>query len=110
MPPWLSWVYLLAAVILSALGTTMMKVSHGFKRKLPTLLTFVCYSLFLIPLNLALKEIPVSVVYAVWSGLGTVFVTVIGLMFFKERLTLLKVVAIFLIILGVIGLELGPGR
>ena len=53
-----------------------------------------------------LKEIPVSIAYAVWAGMGTALVAVIGILYFKETLNTAKLVSIALIITGVVGLHL----
>lgn len=57
-------------------------------------------------MNIVLKRIDVGVVYAVWSGLGTVLVVLIGILWFREPATTLRIVSISLIILGVIGLNI----
>lgn len=104
------WVMLFLAIIMEASGTTMMKLSRGFTRLAPTIAMFVLYLGGLIPLNLALRRIEISVAYAIWSGVGTVFITIIGIIFFKEHVSPIKLISIALVILGVIGLELSQGR
>ncbi len=107
----MSWLYLFLAIILEVLGTTSMKLSEGFTKTLPSIVMFVFYLLSLISLTLALKKVDVSVAYAVWSGLGTTLIAIIGIFYFKEPSTTLKLVSIGLIITGVIGLNLsGAGH
>ena len=100
------WLYLILAIVLEVAGTTSMKLSQGFSRLLPSVMIFVFYALSFAGLTLALKRIDVSVAYAIWSGLGTALITVIGLAYFKEPATLVKILSIALIILGVAGLNL----
>jgi len=102
----MSWVLMIIAILFEVSGTTMMKLSEGFTRRLPTILMFVFYGIGFIPLNLAMRRLPVSVVYAVWSGLGIVLIAIIGLAVFKEPLTPIKVISILLIIAGIVGLNL----
>jgi small multidrug resistance pump len=102
----MSWLLLIVAIILEVSGTTCMKLSHGFSRRSPTILMFAFYGLGFIPLNLALRRIDLSVAYAIWSGMGTAIVTVIGILYFKEPANLIKVMSIALIIIGLIGLNL----
>jgi small multidrug resistance pump len=104
-----SWVYLSAAILLEVSGTVSMKFSQGFSRLWPTVAMFVFYGLSLAAMNLALKQIEVSIVYAVWSGVGTALISAIGIFWFREPVTALKMVSIFLIIIGVIGLNLKAG-
>ncbi|RKZ81026.1 MAG: QacE family quaternary ammonium compound efflux SMR transporter [Gammaproteobacteria bacterium] len=101
-----SWLILIAAIVLEVAGTTAMKLSDGFTRPLPSVLLVVFYLFSLAALTLALKRIDVSVAYAIWAGMGTVLVAIVGVLWFREPLTLLKVVSILLIAVGVVGLHL----
>ncbi|MEJ2071080.1 MAG: SMR family transporter [Syntrophobacterales bacterium] len=58
---------------------------------------------------MVLKKIEVSTAYAIWSGVGTALIAAVGILYFKESLTLLKLVSLVLVILGVIGLNLRGG-
>jgi small multidrug resistance pump len=99
--------YLLLAILLEVAGTTSMKLSDGFNVMLPSILIFVFYSLSFVFLTLTLKRLEVSFVYAIWSGLGTLLIAVIGIFFFHESVTLIKILSLFLIIGGIVGLRLG---
>jgi small multidrug resistance pump len=103
------WVYLILAIFFEVLGTTCMKLSQGFTRTLPSILIFVFYGACFSVLTLALKKIDVSLAYAVWSGMGTALIATIGILWFKEPLTLWKMISLALIIAGVIGLNLSGG-
>lgn len=100
------WILLAIAIAAEVAGTTFMKLSFGFTKLVPSILMAVAYLLSLSVLNLALKGIPVSVAYAIWSGMGTVLVAGVGWALFSEQMSLLKLVSILLIILGVVGLNL----
>jgi len=99
------WVYLILAIALEVTGTTLMKMSNGLTKLLPTLGMLINYTSCFAIFALALKKIPVSVAYAIWSGVGTALIAIIGLLVFKENFNLLKVVSICLIIAGVVGLN-----
>jgi small multidrug resistance pump len=105
----MSWLYLILAILLEVCGTTSMKLSQGFTKLVPSILIFVFYCLSFSSITLALKQIDVSVAYAVWSGLGTALIAIVGILWFREPFTSLKVASIALIIAGVIGLNLGGG-
>jgi len=105
----MAWFYLLAAIILEVSGTTCMKLSQGFTRLLPSVLLFIFYGLSFTCLTLVLKKIEVSIAYAVWSGLGTAIIATIGILYFQESMGPLKLVSLALVIIGVIGLNLGGG-
>ena len=102
-----AWIYLAGAIVLEVAGTTNMKLSHGFSRLLPSVLLFVFYALAFIGLTVALKRLDLSIAYAIWAGVGTILTALIGFVLFKEPVTVWKVISIALIIVGVIGLELG---
>lgn len=105
----MSWVYLTLAILTEVAGTTSMKLSEGFARFLPSVLIFVFYGISFSFTTLALKKLDLSVVYAIWSGLGTALVVIVGILYIKEQVTLIKIVSICLIVFGLIGLNLGRG-
>jgi len=94
------------AILMEVCGTTSMKLSAGFTRLIPSMLIFIFYGLAFTMLTLALKKLDVSIAYAVWSGLGTALIAIIGFVVFREPITLVKVISLTLIILGVIGLRI----
>ena len=104
------WLYLAIAIVLEVIGTTSMKLSAGFTKTIPSILMFVFYLASLAVLTLALKKIDASVAYAVWAGLGTALIATIGIVYFHESATLLKIISILLIIAGVVGLHLSGAK
>lgn len=101
-----SWLLLGLAIVLEVAGTVCLKLSDGLSNVWATAGIVVFYILSFIPLAYAVKQIDVSVAYAVWAGLGIVLITAIGVISFDEPLTWLRVACIALIILGVVGLNL----
>ena len=83
-----------------------MKLSNGFTKVLPSVFVFVFYGICYWLLALALDTIEMSVAYAVWAGLGTVAISIIGVVALKEPINFLKTVGIILIASGVVILEL----
>jgi len=104
------WFLLAGAIALEVAGTTSMKLSGGFSRLFPSVLMFVFYAGSFVALSFALKKIEVSVAYAIWAGVGTALVAAIGVLFFREAATALKLVSILLIVAGVVGLNLSGAR
>lgn len=99
------WLYLILAIVMEVLGITSMKLSEGFTKIVPSILLFIFYGLCFSCLTLAIKKIDVSVAYGVWSGLGTALIALIGIYWFKEPVTAIKLTSLALIIVGVIGLN-----
>lgn len=102
----MGWVYLISAILLEVSGTMSMKFSEGLTKVVPSILIFIFYGLSLSLLTLALKTIPVSMAYAIWSGIGTALIAVIGLYFFNESFDFVKWTGIVLIIGGVVLINL----
>ena len=102
----MSWLLLVASIVLEVLGTMSMKLSEGFTKPLYSALVAVFYALSIAGLALVLKRIEMSVAYAVWSGLGTAFIAMVGVSVFGEALSVIKVVALVLIVVGVVMLNM----
>ena len=97
---------LVVAIVLEVVGTTNMKLSEGFSKLVPSVLVLFFYALSIVALTFAVNRLDVSVAYAVWSGMGTALVAMIGIWFFQESLTSTKLIALGLIIVGVAMLHL----
>ncbi|MGP8321986.1 MAG: DMT family transporter [Methanosarcinaceae archaeon] len=102
----MSLFYLILAIIFEVSGTICMKLSQGFTKIVPSILMIILYILSLGLLTLALKKIDVSIAYAIWAGMGTALIATIGILWFKEPISALKIISLGLIIIGVIGLNL----
>ena len=102
-----SWLYLFIAIPLGVMGTVSLKLSNGLQNWKPTVGIFIFYTLSFVALTLAIRHIPVSIIYAIWSGVGTFLVSLIGILIFKESISIQKVLSLLLIIIGVIGIHLG---
>ena len=100
-----AWTLLSIAIVFEVVGTTCMKLSQGFTNLLPSVVRFVCYALAFSCNTFATKTLDLSITYAVWSGVGTVATAAIGILYFKEPSTALKLVCISLIVIGVLGLH-----
>jgi len=103
----LYWLALAGAIALEIAGTVSMKMSRGFTHALPSVLLFVFYGLSFGLMTVVVKRIDVSVSYAIWSGVGTATIALIGVGWFRESLTVVQIASIVLIIAGVIGLRAG---
>ena len=102
----LSWTLLSFAIFTEIIGTVSMKLSDGLTRLVPTVMIFVCYGLSFAAFSVAIKKIDLAVAYAIWAGLGTAGISIVGLVWFKETASVLKLVCLGLIIVGVVGLNL----
>lgn len=100
------WIALILAILLENCGTICLKLSAGFTKLWPSVFLFVFFASSLALFTFAAKTIEISTAYAVWSGLGTAFISLFGIFFFKETVTFWKLAFIVLIIVGAVGLNL----
>ena len=93
---------LVLAILAEVVATTFMKLSDGFTRLGPSLVTVAGFAIAFYCLSLALRSLPTGIVYAVWSGLGIVLITLVAWLFQGQRLDLAAVAGMALIIAGVV--------
>lgn len=103
----MAYVFLVVAIAAEVVATSMLKATEGFTRLWPTVVCLTGYGVAFALLAQAVRELPVSVVYAMWSGLGTAAVAAIGAVFLGEPLTVPKVIGLGLVVAGVVVLNLG---
>jgi small multidrug resistance pump len=102
----LAWIYLSAAIATEVIGTVFLRYTDGFTRLGPSIFVIVAYVLSLWLTALALKGLEISLAYAVWAGVGTAAIAVIGMAAMGESINALKLASIALVIGGVVGLNL----
>ena len=99
------WVPLSLAIFFSVLGTISMKLSHGLSVPKHVIYLSIFYTISFAALTFAIKHLELSMVYAVWSGVGTLLVAMVGKLFFNESFPLRKIIFLSSIIIGVIGIH-----
>jgi small multidrug resistance pump len=97
--------WLALAIGTEVVATTALKLSDGFRQLAWTALVVVGYGISFYALSISLRTIPLGVVYAVWSGVGTAAIVVIGWVLFREVLDAVRLAGIGLIIIGVVMLN-----
>lgn len=103
----MTWILLFGAIAFEVAGTVCMKLSDGFRNPLPSVLIFVFYAAAFGCLTLTLKRMDLSLAYAIWAGVGTALTVTIGVLWFQEAMTTLKLASAALVIAGVVGMNLG---
>ena len=101
-----TWLALLAAIAFEVVGTTLLQASQQFTRPWPTAGMALCYGLAFYLLSIALRQVPVGLAYAIWSGLGVVAISVIGVVLFKQRLDIPAIAGLTMIVGGVVVINL----
>ncbi len=102
----MAWAYLLLAILFEVTGTTSMKLSDGFKNIGPSISIFCCYGVSIWFLTLAVRDIDVSVAYAIWCAIGMGLIAIIGIFWFQESANPWKLLSLGIIAAGVISLQL----
>lgn len=97
---------LLAAIGTEVAATALLPRTAGFTDPLWSVAVVAGYSVSIWLLAVVVRTLPVSTAYAVWAGLGTAIVAVIGYWFLGEQMSLLKAASLAMIVLGVVGLNL----
>ncbi|AEA27613.1 DMT family transporter [Pseudonocardia benzenivorans] len=106
----MAWLWLLGAIATEVVATTSLKLSDGFSRLVPSVVVVLGYVGAFVLLAQALKRFEVGTAYALWSGIGTAAVVLIGVLFLGEGLSLVKAGGVLLIIGGVVLLNLSGGH
>lgn len=101
------YLILAVAILSEVFGSAMLKVSDGFKKIMPTLGVVSGYVVSFYLFSLVLMAIPLSIAYAIWSGVGTALTALIGVIIYKEGFNIRKVLGLVLIIGGVALLRSG---
>jgi small multidrug resistance pump len=101
-----AWLLLLAAIGLEVLATSLLPKADGFRSPGWSAAVLAGYAAAIWLLTLVVRDIPVSVAYAVWAGLGTAGIAVVGYLWLDESMGLVKIMAIAMIIAGVLVLNL----
>lgn len=96
------YIYLIIAVITETIGTASMQASAQFTKFWPTVLLIISYGVSFYFMALTMKFMPVSIVYAIWSGFGIVLIAFIGWVVFKQSLDFAAIAGMGLIVAGVI--------
>lgn len=104
----MAYVLLIGAILSEVVATMSLKASEGFTKLTPSILVVIGYLLSFVLLGLALNRgLPVSTGYAIWAAVGTTVVAILGVVIFRESLSVVAIIGIGLIIVGVVLLNVG---
>lgn len=101
-----AWILVVVAIGVEVTGTSLLKSTEGFTRPLVSLGVLGLYGVSIALLARAVQVLEVSIVYAVWSGVGTAAIAVIGMLFLNEPIGAAKALGLALVIAGVVILNL----
>lgn len=101
-----AWFLLIIAGFFEIGWAVTMKYTNGFSKFLPSAITLILMGLSVYFLSLAIKSLPLGTAYAVWTGIGVIGTSVLGMILWNEPATVLRLIFILLIVIGIIGLKL----
>ncbi len=102
----MEWIMLLIAAVLEVTWAVFMKMSEGFTRMLPSVITVIGYIASAVFLALAMRKLPLGTAYAMWTGFGIMGTTILGVLLFRETMSLAQAGCVLMIAGGIIGLKL----
>jgi small multidrug resistance pump len=103
VPP---YVLLAIAIVAEVIATSALRASEGFTRLVPALVVLLGYGISFYCLSLTLKSLPVGIVYAIWSGVGIVLITLVAIVMYRQIPDLAAIAGLSLIVAGVVVLNL----
>lgn len=101
----MAWIYLVAAGIMEIAWAVALKQSQNFSQLTPSIVFLVTATLSVALLSLALKSLPLGTAYAIWTGIGACGVAIIGVVFFGDSASLIRIGFLLMIAIGIIGLK-----
>lgn len=106
----MAWFDLFIAGIFEVVWSTCLKYSHGFTNVMFTVLTFIGMGFSFWFLAHAVKSLPMGTAYAIWTGIGALGAVIVGVILFKEPVTLVRLFFVEMLLTGIIGLKLTSGQ
>ncbi len=103
---WIYFCYLLLGIIAEVIATSSLVYTKEFTRLWPSIAVLLLYITSLFFLTLSFRVFPVGIAYAIWAGLGIVFVALFGFILQKQKLDTVAIIGITLIIIGVVVINL----
>ena len=101
-----AWIALAVSIAFEVAGTLLLRMSEGFTRLTPAVCAMLVYGACFAFAGLAMRSIPLAVVYSIWSGVGIVLVALIAVLWLNEAMSAPKIVFIGMILVGAVGLHL----
>lgn len=105
----MGWVLLVLAGLLEIGWAIGLKLSEGFSRPIPSVLTIFAMASSLFLLGVSVKELPIGTAYAIWVGIGTFGAGILGILIFHEPVSPLRIASLAFIVLGIVGMKLSSG-
>lgn len=98
----MAWIYLGVAIVSEVIGTSFLKQSEGFSRLWPSVISLGGYAIALFTLSLAVRDIELGIAYAIWAGVGTALIVLIGWLVLGQKIDAAAIAGVLMIVGGVV--------
>lgn len=102
----MAWLFLIPAIMFEVLGTSLLKLADGMANPKWLVISIGAYTIAFLLLSQVLRYMSVGVAYAIWAGLGTSLVVLVGILVYGESASIYRLACIALIVVGTVGLNL----
>lgn len=102
----MNWIYLVLAGMLEICWAIGLKSSNGFTRLYPAIFTIIAMAASVFLLAIAMRTLPLGTAYAVWTGIGALGTVVVGMVYFGESASILRLLCLSMIFCGIVGLKI----
>ncbi|AUJ29738.1 MAG: multidrug efflux SMR transporter [Liquorilactobacillus hordei] len=106
----MTWIYLIIAGLFEVVWATSMKLSHGFTNIFWDVVTLLGMLFSFYFLAIAIKHLPISIAYPVWTGIGAVGSILAGVILFRDQISVITWIFIFMLLVGIIGIKVTSGH
>ena len=98
----MAWIYLAVAIVSEVVGTSFLKESKGFSVLVPSIISLAAYGLALFMLSKAVQDIELGIAYAIWAGIGTALIVLLGWLVFRQPIDAAAIIGVMMIVGGVV--------
>ncbi len=105
----MAWLILLLAAVFEITWAIALKMSDGFTKLIPSVVSIICMIVSIILLAIAVRKLPIGTAYAAWTGIGAAGVAIIGILWLGESRDPIKLISIVLVVVGIVGLKISSG-
>lgn len=102
----MAWLCVFIAGAFEVAWAGTLKLTLGYTKLLPSIVNIICMICSVYLISTAAKTLPIGTAYAVWTGIGAIGAVIVGIIFYKDPLTMVRVFFLLLIIAGIVGLNL----
>ncbi|MEE0776753.1 MAG: multidrug efflux SMR transporter [Bacillota bacterium] len=102
----MAWFLVIIAGMFEVGWASTLKLTEGFTKLFPSILNLCLMALSVYCISTAVKSLPIGTAYAVWTGIGAIGAVIVGIIFYKDPVSILRILFLTLIVIGIVGLNI----